>query len=268
MKKYVLSLLLTGLLITTSQATGVPQLTHKSGQKAAQAATKSQPAPAEEEKNDENSNTSMMDPFEPLNRIFFAIHDVVDNLVLRPVSIVYETVMPEPVRDGVSNVLSNILTPVTFVNHVLQGRPDIALETIGRFTVNTTLGIGGFFDVAGQMDLKKKDVTFDDTLAVWGISPGPYLFIPVVGPSSFRDAVGRTTDYFSDPVNYYYTHKGRKQRAMPYVRSGVTALDTRHRLTQTIDDLRAGSSDYYATVRSIYHQKAEHRRKELSQKPN
>jgi ABC-type transporter MlaC component len=141
------------------------------------------------------------DPIEPFNRGAYAVHQAIDRNVLAPVARGYRAVVPTPVRLGVRNVLANLRTPVILVNDVLQGEPRRAGDTLGRFVVNSTLGVGGIFDVAGnRLGVRGHAEDFGQTFARWGVGEGPYLFIPVIGPSNPRDLTGFGLGIAADPL--------------------------------------------------------------------
>lgn len=194
------------------------------------------------------------DPLEPFNRTMFAVHNGIDTVVLRPAAKVYETVLPQPVRTGVGNVLSNLRSPVIAVNDLLQGNPDRLLVTVGRFMINTTFGLGGIFDVAGATGMPGHSEDFGQTLATWGVGEGPYLFIPVLGPNNPRDLVGRGADVAADPLTWILANNGNTAENLGYARLGLTILDARANLLDTIDSVNETSLDPYATFRSAYRQ--------------
>lgn len=130
------------------------------------------------------------DPWEGFNRDMYAVHDSVDRAVLEPVARGYRSVTPGPVRTGVRNFLRNLRSPVTFVNDLLQGEIERAGVTFVRFGVNTTVGMAGLLDPATSMGMERHDEDFGQTLAVWGVEPGPYIFVPVLGPTTLRDGAG------------------------------------------------------------------------------
>jgi phospholipid-binding lipoprotein MlaA len=130
------------------------------------------------------------DPLEGLNRGIFEFNRVVDGVLIKPAAQIYRGVLPQQAQDSVRSFLRNLRSPVILANDVLQGDMDRAGSTIGRFLVNTTLGIGGLFDVASELGMPFHDEDFGQTLAVWGVGEGPYLVLPLLGPSNPRDAVG------------------------------------------------------------------------------
>ncbi|MBI3128627.1 MAG: VacJ family lipoprotein [Candidatus Tectomicrobia bacterium] len=190
------------------------------------------------------------DPLEELNRAVFEFNDYLDIYILRPLALGYRAVLPQPVRDSVRNFLRNLGAPVTFFNDVLQGKGERAQITLGRFMVNTTFGVVGLFDVADGMGAPYHSEDFGQTLAVWGAKPGIYLVLPILGPSTTRDAAGRVADVFMNPFNYVYAHNDLDY--LPYVFYGVGAVDLRERNLELLDQLKAEALDYYTLIRSIY----------------
>jgi phospholipid-binding lipoprotein MlaA len=192
------------------------------------------------------------DPYEPMNRFFYKVNDAIDAVVLRPASLAYVNAVPAPARTGVHNVLNNLDTPILFVNDLLQGRPGQSGNTLMRFVINTTIGLVGVFDVAKGWGYPYEDTDFGITLAIWGVPSGPFLFLPVLGPSNPRDAVGYGVDAAGDPLNYI--GKGSTVSALRYARFGLYAID---RYSGAMDQLQAVEKtalDPYATLRSLYTQ--------------
>lgn len=194
------------------------------------------------------------DPAEPTNRALYSVHQAVDDAVLRPVAVAYRDVVPQPVRAMVRNVLSNLRTPVVLANDILQAQPRRAGDTAGRFLINSTLGIGGMFDVArDHFGVAGHTEDYGQTFAVWGVGEGPYLFIPVLGPSNARDLVGFGVGIVADP--FFWLGQGVVVEALGYARVGATAVDTREGLIETLDEVQRTSLDPYATLRSGYRQR-------------
>jgi phospholipid-binding lipoprotein MlaA len=186
------------------------------------------------------------DPLEPLNRTIFSLNELLDLMFIEPVSIVYGEAVPEVGRQGVRNFLNNLASPMVFLNDLLQGERERAGTTLGRFMINTFFGLG-LFDLATEFGYPRHSEDFGQTLAVWGVGMGPYLVLPVLGPSSVRDGAGRAVDFFVlDPVGQV------TDTAEAIARATADGVDTRQRLTPQINDLRANSLDRYATVRSVY----------------
>ena len=205
------------------------------------------------------------DPFEPMNRYFFEVNLFLDRLFLRPVAEIYRGATPQLVQDGVRNVLNNLDTPLTFVHDVLQGEKERASDSAGRFLTNTFYGVGGAFDIAaGEGEGRKNGIPYHSedmgqTLAVYGMEPGPYLMLPVLGPSNFRDALGKIGDSIIDPVQFIVADEHRMGFSM--FRNGARALDSRARNIETLDDIERDAIDFYATIRSLYRQ---HRAAEIA----
>lgn len=188
------------------------------------------------------------DPFEPINRVVFAVNIQADRYVLKPVAYVYKEAVPGPIRGMVGNFLHNLRSPVILLNAVLQGDADHAGTTLLRFWLNSTFGIAGIADFAGELGIDRRNEDFGQTLAVWGVGEGPYLMLPVIGPSNGRDAFGRVADYFSDPFTYLRYEK------FGYSRFGAKTIDLRARNYELLNDLEKTSVDFYAAVRSLYRQ--------------
>jgi phospholipid-binding lipoprotein MlaA len=194
------------------------------------------------------------DPLEGVNRAVFEFNRVVDGLLIKPAAQIYRGVLPQQAQDSVRSFLRNLRSPAILVNDVLQGDMDRAGTTISRFLVNTTLGIGGLFDVAGDhLGIPYHGEDFGQTLAVWGLGEGPYLVLPIIGPSNPRDVVGLASEWFLDPINLYFTNV-RDDDWVPWARAGLTGVDARARAIDALDQLERTSLDYYAAVRSLYRQ--------------
>ncbi len=194
------------------------------------------------------------DPIEPFNRRSYAVHQAIDHNVLAPVARGYRAVVPAPVRTGVRNVLANLRSPVVLANDILQGEPRRAGDTLGRFVVNSTLGVGGIFDVAGtRLGVRGHTEDFGQTFARWGVGEGPFLFIPVLGPSNPRDLAGFSLGVAADPL--VWVGQGAAVDGLLWSRTGATVVDTREDLLDTTDDVERSSLDPYATYRSAYRQR-------------
>jgi phospholipid-binding lipoprotein MlaA len=193
------------------------------------------------------------DPLESLNRVTFSVNSYADKLVAQPIARTYRSIVPAVARQGVTNVMSNLHEPNNFANNILQAKFKDAFLTALRFALNSTIGIGGLFDLAKESGLEKKRTTFGDTLKSWGVKGGPYLIIPIWGPSNFPDAVGRAVDYVMDPINIW-TYASDDYSYISYIRTGVEALDDRTNMLDATTSLEKGSLDYYAAMRSAYYQ--------------
>lgn len=196
------------------------------------------------------------DPLEPLNRAVFQFNEAADKVFLRPAAIGYRTVVPKGVRVGIRNFLDHIQSPLTIMNALLQGEGERARDTFGRFLTNTILGLGGLIDVASDAGIPKYHEDFGQTLAVWGVEPGPYLVLPLIGPSNFRDGIGYGVDTIVDPAGRYIRDEYGWEGSA--VRGTVNAIDWRANNLEAIDELRKSSLDFYATVRSAYRQRRQH----------
>jgi len=191
-------------------------------------------------------NANPADPLEPFNRAVFNFNDGVDRAVIKPVATAYQEVTPKPVRKGVTNFFSNISDVWSTVNNVLQAKPEAATDSFFRVTVNTLWGVGGIFDVASEMKIPKHSEDFGRTLGRWGVASGPYLVLPLLGPSSVRDSVGSLVDSQGNLVN--------RTSDVP-VRNSLIALravDIRANLLAAGDFLEEASLDKYSFVRDIY----------------
>ncbi len=191
------------------------------------------------------------DPLEATNRVLFDVTLAIDRNVTRPVAIGYRDGIPQGGRVVVRNFLDNLNSPVVFANDVLQGEPNRAGTTLARTVVNTTIGIGGLFEIAERWGLPKHYEDFGQTLAVWGVGEGPYLIVPILGPSNARDMVGFGVDFVMDPL--FHVNWGDK-RYIPWTRFGVDMIDLRSRAIVQVDDIERTSADFYAATRSLYRQ--------------
>ena len=193
---------------------------------------------------------SNSDPLEPLNRSVFEFNQVVDGIIIRPVAAGYRAITPQPVRNHVGNVADNLFEPLSMVNSLLQGDVQGGMKNFWRFVINSTVGLAGINDVASTAGLSENREDFGQTLAVWGVGSGPYIVLPILGPSNGRDTVGIVTDWFINPVNYAVDDG--------WTSAGIAAgqaVVRRERLLDPIDDINASSIDPYATFRSIYEQR-------------
>ncbi len=195
------------------------------------------------------------DPLEDLNRKIFDFNQVVDRTVLVPAAKAYRAGLPEPVRDSIHDFLNNLQAPLIFANDTLQGRFDHAKDTMVRFVLNSTVGMAGLVDVAGRWGIPYHENDLGITFGVWGIPEGPYLVIPVLGPSDPRDAIGLGIQAFGDPWNRITSGEPFTLYWVPYARGAVSGIDQRERYLDTLADIERTSLDYYATIRSLYRQR-------------
>lgn len=199
------------------------------------------------------------DPLEPLNRKIFAFNLLVDRAVLKPIARAYRWIVPASGRDGLRNFLKNLGEPVVLANNVLQGEFRRAGMTSERFVINSTVGIAGLADVAGRHGLDRQTGDFGQTLYVWGAAEGPYLVLPVVGPSNPRDGIGSGVDIYLDPFRYL-ARKYNYPTALSVAEYAAAGIDERARNIDSLDELQRESVDYYASLRSLFRQ---HRAGEL-----
>jgi phospholipid-binding lipoprotein MlaA len=202
-----------------------------------------------------DATDEISDPIEPVNRVIFDFNMFLDRTVMRPVTRFYVNYVPEAFRMSIRNVLEVLNTPIVMMNELLQGDVDRFMQTAGRLTVNVVAGLG-VLDVAGEK-APPLDEDFGQTLAVWGAPSGPYLMLPLLGPSTIRDAIGKGVDSVADPSPILISHYESDQTS--YLFSGTRfvagALDKRSRILGELEELERTSLDFYATVRSLYIQK-------------
>jgi phospholipid-binding lipoprotein MlaA len=213
------------------------------GQAAAQ-----QPAPAVTADSDDNG-----DPWENTNRAIFGFNQSVDRTVLVPVANAYRAVVLSPFRDMIHDFLQNLNSPIIFANDVLQGQANLAGDTLSRALVNTTLGFGGLFDIATKFGVPYHTNDLGITFANWGIGSGPFLMLPILGPSNPRDLVGEVGDSFGDPGNIVASEHHRIWASI--VRGTVSGIDERSRNIESLAEIERTSLDYYATIRSLARQR-------------
>jgi phospholipid-binding lipoprotein MlaA len=201
---------------------------------------------------DEEEDTN--DPLEPLNRVFFTFNDYFYTWILSPITDIY-TILPSPVRTSLGNMLDNISSPIVLANDILQGDFMRAWETTERVVINSTLGIGGLFDAADSLlGIEEHSEDFGQTLGVWGVGEGLYLVLPILGPSSPRDAIGKyVVDSFFDPLNMWALNTDRDY--IPYSRGGLSAVHEYSEVREELDQVKKTSIDFYAAIRSMYRQK-------------
>ena len=191
------------------------------------------------------------DPYEQTNRETLKLNAKIDKYFVVPTVGVYFILVPDAGRRGVHNFLGNLSLPTIFVNDVLQGESKRAAQSLGRLVINSTLGLGGFFDPATKAGIPGHGEDFGQTLAVWGVGEGPYLVLPFLGPSNPRDAAGMAIDAAIDPTNQIHFKQHIWWAAG---REYFTLLDLRAQTYQTIQGIQRSSVDYYASLRSLYRQ--------------
>ncbi|HZS81742.1 MAG TPA: VacJ family lipoprotein [Stellaceae bacterium] len=199
------------------------------------------------------------DPLEPLNRTTFEFNRILDGLLIKNIALLYRTVLPDPVRTGIRHVLHNLNQPIVFANNMLQGELQRAGTTAARFSINTTLGLAGIFDVATGWGFPEQTGDFGQTLWSWGVPEGPYLVLPLLGPSDPRDAIGEGVDGYIDPFRYVARREHIKE--MNEARFVTDGVDQRAQAIPELEEIEKTSVDFYAELRSLWRQ---HRAQELS----
>ncbi len=191
------------------------------------------------------------DPWEPLNRSLYSANTAIDKVTTRPLARGYKKILPGPVRKGVSNFFRNLTTPRSIINNLLQGKPKRGLSETGRLLINSTVGIGGLFDVATASGIQEYQEDFGQTAAVWGVPDGPYVMLPLLGPRTLRDAILLPADIIIDPL---FQYENTSIRDKLYV---VRLIDLRYRLLSA-DKLLNDSKNPYITLRESYLQNREY----------
>ena len=182
------------------------------------------------------------DPFENLNRKTFEFNEKMDEKIAKPIAQTYSQ-LPPKIKKGVSNFFDNLEEVDTFVNQLLQGKPKESINDLTRFLINTTIGLGGFIDVASKMGLERHEEDFGQTLAVWGVGQGPYIMLPILGPSTLRDTLSRPVSSFLS-VTFHMT-----ETDVNIALKGMDAIETREKLLD-VEALLSG--DKYAFVKDAY----------------
>lgn len=200
-----------------------------------------------------HAQEAVYDPIEPVNRGILKFNNVVDDVVLDPAVVAYRAVTPKPFRTGLRNFVRNLKSPLYFANNLLQGDLPGAGNTLARTFINTLVGFGGVWDVAGENGIKEDTEDFGQTLAVWGVGPGPYLVLPLLGPSNVRDTAGIVVDGYADPLNRYADNVDKEEWI--WIRRGVEGLVVKNDIYDAQKDLKKNSADYYAALRSASQQK-------------
>ena len=190
---------------------------------------------------------NVKDPLQPLNRQIFAVNDALDRAIVRPIAVEYKEKIPSPIRDSYSGFRKNLGEPWNAVNQLIQGRPGRAAKTLGRFTINTVTTLG-FADPASRLGLETEDENFGTTLGYWGVPSGPYLVLPVFGPSTFRDGFGLIVDGYARPQRYIL----EDEEGLYWAEQTLRGIDVR---SQLIDIEGAIQGDKYSSIRDIYLQR-------------
>jgi phospholipid-binding lipoprotein MlaA len=194
-------------------------------------------------------NEEISDPAEDMNRGFLSFNDVFDRFIIGPISSVYGFIAPEFVQIGILNIFENLGEPANIANSLLQGEFDSARDSSERFLLNTTIGVGGFVDFADQLGLDRSEADFGQTLYVHGVGPGPYLVLPLLGPTTTRDGVGKIVDLAADPLAWITLGN-----TLSVAFKGVDGVSRREEVGDNLKRLKDNSVDWYSTLRSVYYQ--------------
>jgi phospholipid-binding lipoprotein MlaA len=190
------------------------------------------------------------DPFESFNRSMYAVHRVLDGIIFGPAARAYKAIVPAKLGKGFRNIINNLKEPAIAANDLLQAHPRQTAKTVARFAINSTLGIGGVFDFAHDMGFPFHSNGFGVTAGRYHVQPGPYLFIPLVGPTNFRDFLGYVADAVTDPLAFQPFSDGQ----VIYARAIVDGLDQRVQADDQLKQIDAMSTDPYASLRSLFEQ--------------
>jgi phospholipid-binding lipoprotein MlaA len=211
------------------------------------------PAPDTGLRLDDNTDSGtdsgeISDPWEPMNRIFFSFNETIDLVLLRPIAIGYDFIMPGPVKTSVRRFFLNLDAPVILANDLLQGDLRDAGVTVSRFGINSTIGVLGLFDPAASFGLDRHHADFGQTLHSYNVGAGPYLVLPLLGPASTRGGVGKVVDIFFQPLTYILT------TGQNLALTATRAVVKREELLEPLDELRENSIDYYTGLKAAYWQ--------------
>jgi phospholipid-binding lipoprotein MlaA len=197
---------------------------------------------------------SPQDPFEPVNRGLYHADDLLDRAIGKPIAKAYKKVAPPPIRTGVSNFLENLRTPKVMINDALQGKFKSSANDLGRFLLNSSLGVGGLLDPATDAGLERNDEDLGQTLGKWGVPAGPYIMLPIFGPSSLRDMPTELVDQLANPRHYM-------NREARYALTGLAVLDDRVSFL-ALDETLSKTFDPYVFVRDAYLKRREYKVKD------
>ena len=204
------------------------------------------------------------DPIEPTNRFFYAVNDRIDRYAFKPVAQGYVAITTQGIRNHVGDFVGNIGEPARMVNFMFSGKSRDAGTSLVRFVLNSTIGIGGIFDPAGALGYNELDTDFGLTLAEWGVPPGPYLYLPVFGPSGARDVWYIPVQFFATPMEL--APESTALNDFGWAQNGLHLINTRAEYIQPIDQIRATALDPYATFRSLYRQSRVSELQEINQR--
>ena len=199
--------------------------------------------------NDDVTKHHIKDPYEKFNRKVYAFNNTADKLILKPLAKGYDVIVPDPIDTAVGNFFNNLTEPRNAVNNLLQGKIDNTAKSVGRFAINSTIGLLGILDVASKMDIEEKDEDFGQTLAAWGFGSGPYIMLPFFGPSTVRGTVGFGVDKFAlDPVNEI------DSSSTEISLRALRIINTRQNLL-SLDEVLEQQVDPYSFIKNGYQQR-------------
>jgi len=203
-------------------------------------------------------DNKVYDPFESFNRKIFIFNDVLDRIIILPVSKGYRKIIPKPIRTSINNFLNNLSTPFSVINSAIQGDGQNAMASFSSFLINSTVGVVGIFDIAKSKNILYEKEDFGQSLGKYGATPGPYLIIPIIGPSNVRDFSGIAITQFIDPLSMNGLELGdndllNSEQSISI--AIINGINTREGLIDIIDDVRKNSFDQYVTIRSAYSQR-------------
>jgi len=208
---------------------------------------------------DENAFTNENDPMEPVNRAVFSFNDTADTYLMRPIANGYRWLVPKFIRNSIANIFDTLTQPAHFANALLQGQFKDAGSVLGRTGVNLTFGFLGMFDVASQMGIPNPKNDFGQTLAKWGWqSGGPFVMLPLLGPSNVRDTIGLGVDSVADVYYWRFKH----EKPLIYGEYALNGIQSREQMLDLMDNMKSSSTDYYAAMRTMYQQ---NRQKKINQ---
>lgn len=217
--------------------------------------------PTQKSSADDEFDLAEPDPLELFNRYMYGFNRVADAVILKHVAIAYDLGVPDNAKYCVESFLSNLCAPINTINYTLQGRGSEAAVTVCRFLLNTTFGLFGLLDFASFVGIEEKQTSFNETLATWGVEPGPYIMLPLLGPTTFRGMFGYGFDWGADPVrivanrrNGSFNKHKRMSNYLWYI-YGTDVVVKRSKLLTTLDDIDETSLDPYVTIRNIIFQR-------------
>lgn len=191
-------------------------------------------------------NTDNRDPFESLNRKVFKFNNYLEKIFLKPITLGYRKVFPQSIQKGVNNIIYNLTVPLSMVNALLIGNVNDSLKCFWKFILNTSFGLAGFYNFTDLTNLSVDDYNFSETMKYYKFPQGPYLILPILGPSNLRGVFGISTDTFLDPIFYIFNGNFNKYRI------GLTIINSYSNKIEFVDKIERNSLDAYSTIKSLY----------------